>query len=332
MSTGRCSLAECTLAVTGMCVLAHSPASGCPNFLSEPEPADHGTPDLPKSDLRTRPLSAGNELGTQELASQMAQRYGTVVGVLGDTGTGKTCLLSALYLLASIAELRIGLTFGGSSTLVGFEQRLRLLRSWEGAGLPDQLVEHTILADPRRPGFVHLAFNDARLRTTHDLYFSDLPGEWTTDLIKRVSVVTRFLFLRRADVLLVAVPAPSLLRADKRHNEVQNCRILLQRLRDAVGVDQRVPVVFAITRCDLTGPSLPPAAYEVAAASQEFGFSNTSIVPVAAFSAREDVPSGFGLGDLMEAILGSPRDESAVPSDFTFEREGRMFAQFRFGA
>jgi len=300
--------------------------------VAEGDLVDAATPKSPKVELKTRTLSVGNELGTHQLSTLMAQRYGTVVGVLGETGTGKTCLLSALYLLASIGELRASLTFGGSSTLVGFEQRLRLLRAWEGAGLPDQIVEHTVLADPRRPGFVHLAFVDANPAKTYDLFFSDLPGEWTTDLIKRASTATRFSFLRRADVVLIAVQASSLLRPEKRHNELQNCRILLQRLSGAVGVDRQIPIVFAITRCDLTGPSLPPAAYELAAASQEFGFANTAIVPVAAFSEREDVPSGFGLGDLMAAILGAPREDAAVRPDDVVVREGRMFARFRAGA
>lgn len=332
MSPVRCSLEECTLSVTGVCVLSHSPASACPNFVADSEVVDASPPKALTHELKTRPLSVGNELGTQELSTLMARRYGTVVGVLGETGTGKTCLLSALYLLASIGELRAGLAFGGSNTLVGFEQRLRLLRGWEGAGLPDQLAEHTVLADPRRPGFVHLAFVDTAPGNTHDLFFSDLPGEWTTDLIKRESARNRFVFLQRADAILIAVQAPALLRAETRHNEVQNCRILVQRLRDASGVDQQIPVVFAITRCDLTGPSLPPAAYELAAASQEFGFANTSIVPVAAFSARDDVPSGFGLGDLMEALLGASRDEAAVGRDAAVETDGRMFTRFRLGA
>lgn len=329
MSIGHCSLADCTLGVTGACVLSHSPASACPNFIADSELVDATVPKIFKSELKTRSLNVGNELGTQELSTLMSRRYGTVVGVLGETGSGKTCLLSSLYLLASIGELRAGLLFGGSNTLVGFEQRLRLLRGWEGVGLPDQLVEHTVLTDPRRPGFVHLAFVDTRPGTIHDLFFSDLPGEWTTDLIKRESAANRFQFLRRADVILITVQAHSLLRAEKRYNEVQNCRILLQRLRDAIGADRTVPVVFAITRCDLTGPSLPPAAYELAAASEEFGFANTSIVPVAAFSARDDVPSGLGLGDLIEVILGGPRDEAIVGRETLFETEGRMFARYR---
>ena len=325
-------MADCTVAVTGACLLSHSPASACPNFVVDRALEDTGPPRLPNGGTKTRSLSGGNELGTEELSILMARRYGTVVGVLGETGTGKTCLLSALYLLASIAELRAGLTFGGSSTLIGFEQRLRLLRGWEGTGLPDQLAEHTVLSDPRRPGFVHLAFSDARTRSIRDLFFSDLPGEWTTDLIKSVNAANRFSFLRRSDAILVAVQAPSLLRPEKRHNEVQNCRILLQRLRDAVGVDRRVSIIFAITRCDLTGPSLPPAAYELAAVSDDFGFSNTSVVPVAAFSARDDVPSGFGLGDVMEAVLGTSPCDAIVGVESNLETNGRMFGRFRLGA
>lgn len=330
MSAGSCSLAECTLSVTGVCVLSHVPASGCPNFVRSEDVIGPSPGNTAKSELKTRPVNGGNELGTQELATLMARRYGTIVGVLGETGTGKTCLLSALYLLASIGELRAGLTFGGSNTLVGFEQRLRLLRAWQETGLPDQLAERTTLVDPRRPGFVHLAFVDGPPRVARDLFFSDLPGEWTTDLIKRASAANRFQFLRRADVIVVAVQAPSLLRPERRHNEVQNGRILLQRLRDAVGVQQEVPIVFAITRCDLTGPSLPPAAYELATASQDFGFANTSIVPVAAFSAREDVPSGYGFGDLMESILGAALDApAAVRRDEAPDLPGRMFSRFR---
>jgi hypothetical protein len=335
MSLGRCSLAECTLAVTGVCVLSHSPPSACPNFANdannEAELGGVSGTKTQQSELKSRTLSVGNELGTHELSTLMARRYGTVIGVLGETGTGKTCLLSALYLLASIGELRAGLAFGGSSTLVGFEQRLRLLRGWEGVGLPDQLVEHTILADPRRPGFVHLAFVDTSSAKTHDLFFSDLPGEWTTDLIKRASTANRFSFLRRVDVILIAVQAPSLLRDEQRHNEVQSARILLQRLRNAIGVDQRIPLVFAITRCDLVGQALPSAAYEIVAAAQDFGFANTSIVPVAAFSAREDVPSGFGLGDLMEAILGPSPVKRAIQSEIESQSHSRMFARFRLG-
>lgn len=333
MSKGRCSLPDCTLSVTGVCVLSHSPPSECPNYISSGEGSGENDassePTAQMSDLRTRSFSGGNELGTRELSTLMARRYGTLVGVLGETDTGKTCLISAIYLLASVGELRAGLTFGGSSTLPGFEQRLRLLRAWEGAGLPDQIVDHTVLAEPRKPGFVHLAFVDGRTGTPHDLFFSDLPGEWTTNLIKRESTASRFSFLRRADVVLITTKAPSLSQPETRHNEIQNCRIVLQRLRDTVGVDQQLPIVLAVTRCDLTGPALPPAAYELGAASQDLGFLNTSIVPVAAFSAREDVPSGFGLGDLMESFLGPRAISRSVWAQSKPVTTGRMFARFR---
>jgi hypothetical protein len=331
MTKAHCSLSDCTLPVTGMCVLSHASPSTCPNFVRDDESSEETVSKSPKFGLKTRPISGGNELGTQELSGLMSRRYGTLVGVIGETGTGKTCLLSALYLLASVGELRPGLMFAGSSTLVGFEQRLRLLRGWPGPGLPEQIVEHTVLNDPRRPGFVHLAFVDTKPLLAHDLFFSDLPGEWTTDLVKRSAAANKFIFLRRADSLLYVVTAPSLLSGQTRHNQVQNCRIVLQRLRDTIGIRREVPITFAVTRCDVTGPTLPPAAYDLVTASQEFGFPNASISPVAAFSARDDVPSGFGLGELMETIIGSPRTQGFRASDAPVTIDGRMFTRFRTG-
>jgi hypothetical protein len=199
--------------------------------------------------------------------------------------------------------MKPGLIFGGSSTILGFEQRLRLFRAWDKSGLPEQIVEHTSLSDPRRPGFVHLAFRATTSGRVHDLVYSDLPGEWTTALMKRAATAARFAFLRRADALVLAVTAPSLLDASTRHNQLQNARVIMQRLRDTVGVDQSIPLIFALTRCDLSGPNLPAAAYDLAMIAHSFGFVSTFQIPVAAFSDRDDVPSGLGLGELLDAVL-----------------------------
>ena len=327
MTHARCTLAECSVGVTGTCVLSHSPASSCPNFLIESRDTDDAAAAIPRREWKTRTLSPGNELGLQQLDGLMARRYATLVGLLGEASTGKTCLLSSLYLLASCGQLTPSLVFGGSSTVLGFEQRLRKFREWAKAGLPDKIMERTILADPRRPGFVHLAFRDTKSTATHDLVFSDLPGEWTTDLMKRAATAPRFTFLQRADALVIAITAPSLLELSTRHNQVQNVRVLLQRLRDTVGVEQSIPLIFALTRCDVSGPHLPSPAYELAAIAEGFGYRATFQIALAAFSQRDDVPSGLGLGEMLDAIIESkphPRQPSADPQLHSH----RMFAHY----
>lgn len=316
------------MGVTGVCVLSHSPASTCPNFLTEQRSGDASVEVGLRGDWKTRALSPGNELGVQQVESLMARRYTTLVGLLGETSTGKTCLLSSLYLLASCGEMKASVLFGGSATILGFEQRLRQLRLWDGAGLPEQIVEHTNLSDPRRPGFVHVAFRATKPDRIHDIVFSDLPGEWTTGLMKRAAIAARFAFLRRADALVLAITAPSLLDQTSRHNQLQNARVLIQRLRDTVEIDLRVPLIFAITRCDVSGPSLPGAAYELAAAARGFGFTNTFQFPIAAFSDRDDVPSGFGVGDLLDAVIGTGTQTMPVKAEDDLTT-ARMFARYQ---
>lgn len=286
--------------------------------------------ERPGSAFPTTLVYPGNELGLKQVSELLASRYGHLIGVLGAYGAGKTCLLCSLDLLASCGDLRPTRLFAGSMTLPGFESRLRLLRRWGGTGLPDKIVDHTaLLDDPRQPGFVHLALKQtAPVPALRDLLFADLPGEWTTDLVKRADIAERFRFLRRADGIVITVQAPQLLALETRNSQIQSARMLLQRLHDAVGIVQSIPVVFAITRCDITGAVVPAAIYQVVEFARELGFYNVSHMPVAAFSDRADVPSGMGVASLLDALLSTPLE---TPPEFAgLSRGSRMFGRFRF--
>ncbi|MGH9427111.1 MAG: TRAFAC clade GTPase domain-containing protein, partial [Terriglobia bacterium] len=304
MSKYSCPKSDCTVAVTSKCLLSHVPIETCPNVQSLGVDASQAELERRGEAVPMPLIYHGNELGFQQAGEVFAARYGHLIGVLGAHATGKTCLLCSLYLLASCGDLRPRQLFAGSVTLPGFESRLRLLRSWSEAVLPHKIVDHTLMADPRQPGLLHLALmQTAPIRRLRDLFFTDLPGEWTTTLIKRADVAERFLFLRRADGLIITLPAPQLLGPETRHSQIHSTRILLQRLRETVGIAHTVPIILAITRCDQTGPVVPPAVYQLVEFGRELGFPNISHVPVAAFSDRPDVPSGMGLGSVLDTIL-----------------------------
>jgi hypothetical protein len=329
MSKYSCQKTDCTVAVTGKCLLSHVPVETCPHVAidaidSAKEQAESSTTAFP-----TELVYHGNELGLQQVSDSLAVRYGHVIGVLGAYGTGKTCLLCSLYLLASCGDLRPTRLFAGSMTLPGYESRLRLLRKWSGPGLPENIVDHTFRADPRQPGFLHLALMETSPRQRlRDLFFTDLPGEWTTDLIKRADVAERFRFLNRADGLVITLEAPQLEARETRNSQIQSARILLQRLHESVEIALTIPIVFAITRCDLSGPTVPPAVYPIVEFARELGFSNVSHMPVAAFSNRPDVPSGMGIAELIDALIANPiRSEyESIPAP----DGARMFARFRY--
>jgi hypothetical protein len=332
MSKYACSKTDCTVAVTEKCLLSHVPVETCPHVRVSQADVPDQRPEGPGSAFPTTLVYPGNELGLKQVSELFASRYGHLIGVLGAYGTGKTCLLCSLYLLASCGDLRPTRLFAGSMTLLGFESRLRLLRKWGGTGLPDKIVDHTsLLDDPRQPGFVHLALKQtAPVPALRDLFFTDLPGEWTTDLIKRADVAERFRFLSRADGLVITVQAPQLLAPETRNSQIQSARILLQRLHDAVGIAPTIPVIFAITRCDITGAIVPPAVYQVVEFARELGFCNVSHMPVASFSDRADVPSGMGVASLLDALF--PTSVQSPPHSMSPSDESRMFARFRFVA
>lgn len=328
MSKYSCQKTDCTVAVTGKCLLSHVPVETCLHAVVNSSVLSNQEPEKSKTTFPATLIHHGNELGPQQASELFAARYGHLIGVLGAYSSGKTCLLCSLYLLASCGDLRPTRLFAGSMTLPGFESRLRLLRKWVGPGLPDKIVDHTHIADPRQPGLLHLALMETSpAQVLRDFFFTDLPGEWTTDLIKRADVADRFRFLTRADGLVICLPSPQLLAPETRHSQSQSARILLQRLHDAVGVAPTIPVVFAITRCDLSGVTVPPAVYEIVEFARELGFSNVSHMPVAAFSDRADVPSGMGIAELLDALLPSPPQSE---TQLVVEHDvSRMFARFR---
>ncbi len=328
MNKYACNNPDCTVAVTGKCVLSRLPVETCEHVSV--------LTDLVTSEIEASSIEVGsgvtvfhgNELGWQQAATIFASRYGRLIGILGEAGTGKTCILSCLYLLASCGELRPDYMFAGSRTLPGFEGRIRNLRQWKGPGLPDQIVDHTYLADERQPGLLHLALKRASGSSSPvDLLLTDLPGEWTTALVRRADKAERLAFLRRADSIVIAVSAPALASDETRNSQIQFVRLLLQRFRDTLEIDTGVPIIFALTRCDTAGATAPSAIYKIIEAAETFGFLRVSFCMVAAFSDRSDIPSGMGVTELVSSWLDA-HDPTYPPRNSSRPPQKRMFARF----
>src|ERR1700734_830147 len=130
MSKYSCQKTDCTVAVTGKCLLSHVPVETCPHVAIDAKDSVKQPPERSTTASPNELVYHGNELGLQQVSDLLAARYGHVIGVLGGYGTGKTCLLCSLYLLASCGDLRPTRLFAGSVTLPGYESRLRLLRKW----------------------------------------------------------------------------------------------------------------------------------------------------------------------------------------------------------
>ena len=173
MAEGICEKTDCTVGTTGTCVLSRPSPAECPHFRvtdASAEIAAAGNPsaatEVPASRAKAqgaRKFHLGHELGTQDATEIMRARYTHLISILGSTDAGKTCFLSSLFLMASGGLLPSSHQFAGSLTMQAFEDRARGLRDWPKGGLPDQLVDHTVLSDKRQPSFLHLAIRESKM-------------------------------------------------------------------------------------------------------------------------------------------------------------------------
>lgn len=297
-----CSKQDCTIAATGKCLELHEPAE-CPNATPAPAAPSAEKPS-PLGPAPARKFPPATELGLKDALAITQGGYAHLVTILGAANAGKTCMLNALYLLASHAGLAPRFRFAGSLTLAGFELRTRRLRKWENGQLPKQLAEHTRHADPRNPGLLHLALSDDQHGARRiELLLTDLPGEWTTGLIKQSQTSERFEFLQRADGLVIAVDGPRLRDTSQKHVELLNLEHLVDRLADAVDLDRRIPIFFVVCKADESGVEIPPGLDRVVGHARTKGFVARAVA-VASFSRKPDeVRNGYGIQELVEAIV-----------------------------
>lgn len=322
-----CQIKECPVALTGKCVKSHSPIEECPHLVKSDTPVASATPPSTVTQPTWRPVYPGHELGLEQASSVMSARFTNLIGVLGETDAGKTCMLCSLYLLASCSQLAPAYRFAGSQTLLGFESRLRIYRDWPTGTLPDRITAHTEHAHPRAPGFLHLVLaSDQKSPAASDFLFTDLPGEWTSDLVKSVRGSSRLMFLQRANGLVFAFRADQISSKENRYSQLQSARMIFQRIKDTIGVRPEVPIAVAITRCDLTDGKVPQFSFEISATAQELGFLNIATIGIASFSANPNVPSGLGIGDLLKA-LGSAQGE--IMTSTPRSRGNRNFEQYQ---
>lgn len=330
-----CTKLDCTFGLTGICLEANAePTKSCPNVKAEgppssSPPAAAATP-APTSNQGPEPARRFHhcqELGLGDISGLMRGRYVRLVGVLGQTEAGKTSLLVSLYFQLTGRNLLPAFRFVSSDTLLGFEQRARLLRDWQLDGLPEQIVDHTSLRHSRSPAFLHLAMRDAN-GTRHDLVLPDLPGEWTSKLLSDESTADRFGFLLRSDAVLVVVEATRFSDPRKRNNAIADAKHIIVRLAGKIGLPKSIPLVLAVTKCDETEGQLPDGLGDVVKEAEALGYS-IQVIPLAVFPApMSPVRTGFGI-DILLSHLVAPCDTAANWRPADMGADGRSY--FRAG-
>jgi hypothetical protein len=203
----------------------------------------------PQGDGRQRHLPwTGNSLGTGDMELVTACNPTTLIGVVGPYNSGKTSLLTLMYLLVQHGDQASFAKFAGSWSLIGWENLATKFRWRKGESGP-KFPPHTSRGAGRKPGLLHLAFRN-HLNDRDDFLLTDPPGEWFGSWAQNASAEgaegARWIDAH-ADRFLLLVDREAL-AAKERGRERDNLRDLARRL--SAGLRGR-PLAVVWTKSDV---------------------------------------------------------------------------------
>ncbi|HEY9774051.1 MAG TPA: hypothetical protein V6C81_09625 [Planktothrix sp.] len=240
---------------------------------------------------------SGRALTFSEANEISNEKYTHLIGILGEYAAGKTTMLAAIYLLLAHRELN-GFTFKSSLTIPAFEEIAAKAREWAN-NKPSGAPPHTIVDTKEFPPVLHLEIVDEI--GISNLLLTDLPGEWTQDLIATEYKPEQFGFLHRCDCILYCLDAHKL---ESDIGELRKLRILFERLTKQAELSAHIPIFIVLTKIDLVSNLSQDLLDKVAALSDAFGYS-PQLRRIAAWSQSSDIPAGSGVADLVSDILRS---------------------------
>lgn len=166
---------------------------------------------------------------------------------------------------------------------------------------------------------MHLCLKQAALKGKFlDLLLTDLPGEWTDNLIKSDKGVAPFEFLQRANGILYVVDGPQISKRSTKHLQIYQATLALDRLTENLKLDKRVPITLVVSKCDEIDMKCPEGILSIKEHAEKRGIT-ASVVLTAAVSRKPDqIPSGKGV---MESIKSAITPFSPLEKQIFFDEE-----------
>ena len=188
---------------------------------------------------------SASAMGSVDLEFISAKRIPYVIGVVGQSKTGKTTFLATLYMLLRSGKAVGNHKFAGSYTLLGWEKIAHFLTFNYQKKI--SFPPHTSANMSRVPGLLHLLLKDDN-DCYKDLIFTDAPGEWFTEWAKSAdgssSIGAKWIDDAAAAFVLIADSAAFKASLGKeRHSLMQ----IVERMKNT---NQNRPVALAWTKSD----------------------------------------------------------------------------------
>ncbi len=249
----KCRKMDCQVASTGSCAEGHAPLASCPNYGDQPseqsdvydgelDATEGTTPDVERVSLPT-----GDAMTPDEVDQFLRWRDATFVTIVGDSHSGKTTLICALYdrfLKGTFASL----SFAGSRTLVALERRSHHARADSGRATPE--TAHTSLQDGLRYFHFAVAENGQPGRRV-DLLLSDRSGEIYRRARNNSTVVETLPEIPQANRIVLLLDGRRVADPIERNVAIQSARQTLRVFLDTGAIDSTSIVQVVTTKFDL---------------------------------------------------------------------------------
>jgi len=206
------------------------------------------------------PLDLGRALTLDNLYPITAQEFSRFFAIIGDTGSGKTTLITSIYHLFLDGKAPAPFLFAGSKTLWALEERAFYLRA--ASYRSDASMERTQRGVEE--SILHLRLKNQDTKRMLNLLFSDLQGEDFDDVTADVNAAKETFspLFAAAQHIVVLLDGEKLLSSSSRSSATQRIAHLLHTLRDAELLGERSRVLLTISKYDLISARNDPRLIE----------------------------------------------------------------------
>jgi hypothetical protein len=316
-----CGNAECNFASDGKCVEGLT-LDECPHLrrisIEDIQDIEEAVVGEVAAEIAepTVELDSGEPLDRGIASDLQRRRVSRSIGLIGANESGKTSLIAGLYDLLQSGPLE-GVSFAGSSTLIGFEQVCHLARAASRRTTPH--TERTTVGVEAT--FFHLDLQ-SKDREVVSLFVSDRSGEDYLAATDQLSRAEEFFELRRADCVTLLVNGEQLADGEKRHEVKAATPQIVDALVEAGAIRQGCRLAIVLTKKDTVLKSLTVERTTgefdklVADMSARHGnyFGEVRSFSVAASPKdSEEVTRGEGIGELLLFWLQDPLPQRAIP-------------------